>query len=151
MQTEIILTRGQIAIVDEEDYNFLINWKWRAVWDGYRFYARNAYSEAMHRIILEITDSKIHVDHIDGDSLNNRKRNLRLATSSQNQANRTKTRANTSGVKGASWNIKRNAWQAQIGFRGKNIHVGYFDDLEDASCAYKMKEIELYGEYSKFY
>lgn len=87
-----------------------------------------------------------YVDHIDGDGLNNRRSNLRLANRYENQRNRPKNSNNKSGCKGVSW--YNNKWVAQICVDGKNQHIGRFDKLEDACKAYNDKAKELHGEFA---
>ena len=92
---------------------------------------------------------KNHVDHKDGNGLNNKWNNLREATNSENLANASSYSTNTSGARGVTWNKRLGRWQAQIKFRGKNIYLGLFDKIDDAQAAYSKKAIELFGEFAK--
>ena len=89
------------------------------------------------------------VDHIDGDGLNNRRSNLRPATPSQNNANRRKSRQNTSGFKGVSYYHRTSRWRAYVGVDGKAIHLGYFDTAIDAARAYDAAALEHFGEFAR--
>lgn len=107
----------------------------------------------LHRVILERElgrplVSNEFADHIDRNPLNNTRANLRLATYSQNLANR-QTRS-PYGYKGVSWQKRRNKWVAQIGFNLKNHFIGYFDTPEEAHAAYCKKATELFGEFANY-
>ena len=79
----------------------------------------------MHSVIAK-TPKGLETDHIDGDTLNNQKRNLRVCTKSQNQHNRKISSNNKSGFKGVSYNKKNKKWQADIQCNGVKIYLGYF-------------------------
>src|SRR5689334_17780885 len=129
--TKIIkLTQGKIALVDDEDFDFLNKWKWHANSNGRKniFYAKRLDSNkivSMHRVILSITDPKIIVDHKDGDGLNNQRSNLRIATPSQNNANRRPM--GSSKYLGVYYHKSSKKWKAQIGKNGTNTSLGYFE------------------------
>lgn len=88
------------------------------------------------------------IDHINGDTLDNRIANLRLATRAQNGANQGLRRNNTSGVKGVSWDAKRGRWFASITIEGKSKALGRFDDFDDAVAARKAAEDEHHGVFA---
>lgn len=97
----IELTQGQKAIVDDDDYGRLSKSKWYAEKKYNNFYARRGLDDVlMHRIILKLTDSKLKVDHINHNGLDNRKENLRVCTQRQNMCNKKKEKDNKSGYKG---------------------------------------------------
>lgn len=106
-----------------------------------------------HRIIWEmfngLIEPKMEIDHKNGNTLDNKICNLRLATKSQNLGNRGINKNNQSGCKGVHWYKPTNRWVARIGFNGKRVHLGYFVDKDEAVLVYKNKSIELFGEYSK--
>lgn len=88
------------------------------------------------------------VDHIDGDKSNNKIKNLRLASSSQNQMHRVNLASNnTSGVTGVFWYKTFKKWKALIRVNGKTKHLGYFINKEDAIKARREAEIKYYGEF----
>ena len=105
----------------------------------------------MHRKILGLKkgDGKI-VDHINGNSLDNRKANLRICTQSQNMINRIKQKNNKSGYIGVCLykGNSINKWRASIMQNKKQISIGYFDNKIDAAKARDTKALELYGEYA---
>jgi hypothetical protein len=102
----------------------------------------------MHRLLIDCPDG-MHVDHIDGNGLNNRRANLRIATSGQNQCNRGKSPRNTSGFKGVNWRKKEMRWNAQISVGGKNRSLGFFDKPEEAHAAYAAACAKYHGEFGR--
>lgn len=154
---EIKLTQGQVALVDDEDYEFLNQWKWFAKKDHDKYYAARATMLRpgkqrmifMHRDALKVEHTvKVEVDHLDGDCLNNQKGNLRLATRSQNCANRRPFKNSSSIFKGVGWVRRTKKWHAKIRKDGVCRHLGYFDIETDAALAYNKSAIELHGEYA---
>ena len=99
------------------------------------------------RYFIKNPDKKRCVDHIDRDRLNNDYRNLRWATYLENNRNKSKQSNNTSGYIGVCWKKQLNKWQVQIQVNGKSLHIGLYDDIEDAKRA-RAAKVELYfGEY----
>lgn len=101
---------------------------------------------SLHRFLLEVTDSKVHVDHINGDILDNRKSNLRKADNRLNHTNQRLRKDNKAGYKGVSY--RDGKFYARIGPAGK-IHIGIYPTAEEAAKAYDAKAKELYGEYAR--
>jgi len=103
------------------------------------------------RLIWEIhfgtIPEEMEIDHIDGDSLNNKIENLRLATRQQQKFNSTLHKNNTSGYKGIYWDKQAKRWRAQIDINNKTIHLGNFDTPEEASNAYNIIAKEAHGEF----
>ena len=104
-----------------------------------------------HRLVYALTygtdPRSMHVDHINGDGINNTPNNLRLATQSENMRNRGATRKNTSGVKGVSRDNQRQKWRSQIKLNGHTRHLGYFHSLNEASAAYEAAAREHFGAF----
>jgi len=149
---EIPLTQGKIAIVDDDDFEWLNQWRWHYS-NGYA--VRNVWINGnckilrMHRIIVGIFyKSGIEIDHIDHDKLNNCRNNLRLCTHSENQHNREMYSNNTSGFKGVSWHKSANKWVARIRINNNLINLGIFNDPYDAACAYDEAARKYHGEFS---
>ena len=143
------------TIVDDEDYEKLNQYKWRA----HLFYSglyvrRNDYSGEkrvdllMHRVIMN-TPHRVLVDHINHDPLDNRKCNLRNCTSSENQMNSNKQSNNTSGYKGVSWHHLTNKWLVALRINKKKTHIGLFTCLIKAAKAYDEAARKHYGEFAK--
>jgi hypothetical protein len=154
MSKRIALTRGMEAIINSKDFDFLNQWKWHAH-KGSRsedFYAARSVWPTrelllMHRILLP---SKKWVDHKNGNTLDNRRKNLRCCTPSQNVWNSKKAKNNTSGFKGVTFHKARNAWQAQICFKTGRRYLGIFKTPQEAHRAYKKAAKQLFKEFAKY-
>lgn len=139
----IFLTKGKVALVDWEDYEYLAQFKWCYSGHGYASSSprRKGRPSTMHRMVVGATQSFQSVDHINGDRLDNRRRNLRICTQVENQQNRHVLNCNnTSGYKGVQWYKARSKWTAEIMVRRKKIFLGYHKNLEDAVKARKQAE-----------
>lgn len=154
MSKQISLTQGKFAIVDDEDYERLNQYRWYAHKDGNTYYAicnigKQSYPQKirMHRLILGLKqDDKRQTDHRNHNGLDNRKCNIRICTSQQNNQNR-KALSYTSKYKGVSWNKRDCKWKAHICLNYKEIYLGYFDNEIKAAQAYDRKAKELFGEF----
>jgi hypothetical protein len=143
-------------LVDPEDAWLLEDYQWQVVRPET---AKTDYAERctsfsgkrktlrLHRVIMGAPDG-IDVDHKNGNGLDNRRENLRLATRSQNKANVGLTLTNTSGRKGVSWHHATKKWRAQIRTGGRHMHLGLFTDLDEAARVYDRAAIEHYGEFA---
>ena len=147
---EIPLTQGKVAIVDDEDYKYLSQFKWCAHKVYNIFYAvRNIREDGkqktlqMHTAILGRKDG-FECDHINGNGLDNRRSNLRLVTHRQNEQNRHKKK--TSKYPGIYWNKQNKKWEALIRINGKRIHLGLFNDEYKAYLAYCKAVKEMTGQ-----
>ena len=142
---KIPLTREKYALVDALDYVFLMQWKWHYD-DGYAkrtaFTSKGPRAVFMHKIVFGSPDWQ-QVDHIDQNTLNNCKSNLRNATHRENMINRKKRPGCTSIYKGVSWCKPISKWKAAIGNYGKKICLGFFVFEEDAASAYN-KAAKMY-------
>ena len=122
---------------------------------GYRQHWFRGRNYLVHRLIwkIETGEDPIGVDHINGDTTDNRFSNLREANQVKNGVNRGKPSNNTSGFKGVSWHKQGKGWAAQLGIRvdgaRSKIHLGLFDTPEEAARAYDEKALELHGEFAK--
>ncbi|HUX18998.1 MAG TPA: AP2 domain-containing protein [Acidithiobacillus sp.] len=155
---EISLTQGQVALIDDEDFELVSKYTWYAHWNPKTksFYARTNTRKVdgkwpilqMHRLIMNAQPGE-EVDHIHHSTLDNRKSELRLCTGSQNQHNRGLQTNNTSGYKGLCWFKQRQKWQANIMLNGKKKHLGYFTTPELAHEAYCKAAHELHGSFAR--
>ena len=102
----------------------------------------------MHRMILGVTDSSLHVDHRDHNGLNNTRSNIRVGTPRQNSYNQRPKRGGSSQFKGVSLNKARSRWVAFIRIDGRNTQLGYFQDEEDAARAYDEAARKHHGEFA---
>lgn len=151
----IPLTSGAEAIVDDEDYHYLMQWKWRLSKGRATRTARDPktgkrHTVFMHRVVARRKGlpSGRMVDHRDRNRLNNKRRNLRAATNTENQCNKGPQSNNTSGFKGVSWHKKARKWSAQIRLHGKQKHLGLFELAKDAAQAYDTAARQLHGEFA---
>jgi hypothetical protein len=149
------LSRGYEAVIDAEDIAIVEGFNWTASPAGRTVYAGRIATKngkpkhvSMHRAIIKAPKGK-HVDHIDGNALNNQKSNLRLATPSQNQHNARLRIDNPSGYKGVRLYKPSGKWQARISAQKKQYHLGYFDTIEEAHQAYIDASNLLHGEFGK--
>ena len=159
---KIKLTQAKYALVDDADYEWLNQWKWQCVKTTSTMYAafvkkykrrnkRTSRMIFMHRIILDIDgkSGRIKSDHRDGDGLNNRRNNLRIATNSQNQQN--KRCFAKGGVKGVyrRADLKLRPFQAKILVKNKRLHLGYFATAQQAGNAYDRAALRYFGEFAR--
>jgi len=148
----IPLTQGKVAIVDAADYEWLSRFTWCATRNSKAFYAVRRKSDGsgciwMHRAIANPPDTH-DVDHQDGNGLNNRRSNLRIATRAENLRNSRRRSSNTSGYKGVSWSAAANKWMARITVDGKNIYLGVFVDIEDAKKVYNDAALNFHKDFA---
>jgi hypothetical protein len=155
MAKEIILTQGKVAIVDDEDFEYLNQWKWHIhKQNRSNYYARTVIyinkkriPVVMHRLLVKC-DGYI-IDHITGDGLDNRKCNIRVCTRSENPINRRVNINNLSGYKGVSWFKPEQKWRAQIQYRKIVYYLGCFEKRIDAAKAYNAAALKYHGEFAK--
>lgn len=155
---EIPLSKGYVALVDDEDYDRLTAMgRWYFGGDGYAIRSVNykkpngrwsSKTIRMHRIIMNTPDG-MDTDHKDTDRLNNQKSNLRICTRSQNKMNTNLRAGSTSGYKGVTWSKSRRKWGSVINLKGKTVWVGFFSDKLEAAKAYNAAALEHYGEFAR--
>lgn len=163
---EIQLTQGQVAIVEAADSD-VTNVKWRASFDpsygnGGRYKvirtdrtAKPRRTIYLHRVVMEhalgrsLTQGE-QVDHVNGDTLDNRRSNLRVVTQAENQQNRGKRYSNKSGYKGVSWHEQRRKWAASIKVNKERLFLGLHDTPEAAYAAYCEAARKYHGEFARF-
>ncbi len=134
------------AMIDVADLDkaFSLGRRWCAAWaetqKQYRVVARSeGKMYKLHRYLMDAPDG-LEVDHVNGILLDNRRVNLRLTTRGQNAQNlhsarNGKIRKSISGIRGVSWDGRTNKWHVRVGVNYKQIHIGYFDSIEEAECA----------------
>lgn len=151
---EITLSQDKVALVDDEDFEYLSQWKWSAYKaKNNKFYAhRKEFGNKtviMHRLIMKAKGREVQIDHINNNGLDNRRCNLRLATNSQNGFNKKVRRDSGTGIKGAFYvgQNREKPYVARITINGKRKHLGYFYTAQQAGEAYKNAARELQGEF----
>lgn len=144
---QIPLTQNKFAIVDDEDFDKVSQYKWYANFVNGTWYAqtgRGKTAKKMHRLIMGLTDPKILVDHKDRNGLNNQKSNLREATFAQNMANR----KNFGESKYIGVTPEKNGFRARIWNNGRTQYIGFFSDEIEAAKAYNTAALKLRGEFA---
>lgn len=144
----IRLSGGFMVTVDLEDLPTVNRYKWRCTdWRRQWNYAKTGRGVLMHRLLLGAKPGEI-VDHINGDTLDNRKSNLRICTTSDNSANSRKYRGGgSSQFKGVYWTGKH--WRAQICVKRKKINLGSFGCEKQAAEAYDRAAVEKFGRFAR--
>ena len=150
------LTSGKEAIIDAADVPLVEKLNWFARRGPYTFYAgtnvpgiiSRQKTILMHRLLIDAPHGLL-VDHINGDGLDNRRSNLRLATMAQNQHNVGLRRDNASGFKGVMWHKRSARWRAAIVCNGRKIHLGGHKTAEAAYDAYVEASKLYHGPYGR--
>ena len=153
---EIPLTQGKVALVDDEDYEKLIKCKWWAAKDCCTYYAKATLQAnnikstiSMHRVVMGLgSGDSQKIDHRNNNGLDNRKSNLRLCSDGENARNRKPYIGKSSPYKGVTWHKRIEKWQTRIGFEGKQIHLGYFEEEIEAAIAYNKAAFKHFKSFS---
>ena len=158
---KVPLSRGKVAIIDAQDAPEVFRYKWHAQKDGWTFYATATIRKEdgrqtallMHRLILNPPPG-IQVDHRNRNGLDNRRCNLRILDSPNQQRHNSKVPLHSgSGLKGVSYakrSFHRNRkWRARIVVDGHEKHLGYFHTKEEAAMAYDAAALHYFGEFAR--
>jgi hypothetical protein len=141
---EIQLTQGKVALIDDEDYPLVCQFKWYAKKNHCTMYActgeRNTY---MHALI-----AGKYCDHRNGNGLDNRRCNLRFATFAQNSQNRSGFLNRTSKYKGVSFDTARNKWRVEIKANGQDTWIGRYSTEQEAALAYDKAALYYHGDFA---
>jgi hypothetical protein len=146
----IPLTQGQNAIVDVEDFERLSQWNWIALWNktSKKFRATRTlrHMPMEHQILFP--SEREEIDHVNLNTLDNRRENLRRSTHKQNAMNRGRYANNTSGFKGVHWDKEKKRWRSKIYANNRLHYIGMFACKEKAARAYDEKAKKLHGEFA---
>lgn len=142
-----LIINGNIVHIDGEDFEKVMRYQWH-ISTGYAYTQIDGKKISLHRFLLKVPED-MHVDHIDGNPLNNKKTNLRFANRSQNMMNTKKYKNNKSGHKGVYWNNQMKKWQAKINVNKKSIYLGSFESIERAVKAYNNAALVYHREYGR--
>lgn len=155
---QIELSQGKVARVSPEDWDAMTAIKWysqRTPSTGSHYAGttiRNSNGRPttlqMHRLLMGSPKGFV-VDHRNGDTLDNRRENLRLASVRQNCQNTKKPAHNTSGFKGVWWSVQKKRWRAQIRVDGKLVHLGAHASPEQAHESYCRAAAKYFGEFAR--
>ena len=156
MSKQIPLTQGRVAIVDDEDFDWLTQHKWYAHKVQGAYYAGRTvkggpkqYVLHIHRAIMGLRPGdKRDVDHVNHNGLDNRKVNLRVCAHYQNLYNQGRRVGAKSQYKGVTWNHQKKKWVAQITIGPRNINLGGYDSETDAAFAYNNAALKLRGSFA---
>lgn len=154
--SELRLTTGEIALVDDEDLPRLIGRRWYAVRDEHTTYAQARFGErgqstliSLHHAVMQVASST-RLDHRNLDGLDCQKQNLRLTTPTTNSQNRRKFAGTLHPFKGVTrYGFPHRPWRAAITVNKKRMHLGYFASIEEAAHAYDQAAREHFGEFAR--
>lgn len=150
MSAEIPLSNGGFAVVDESDREAaLAAGPWFAVRATHTVYVRRSLPGKRQQTLHAFLMGAPYVDHVNGDGLDNRRANLRSASTAENNQNRRRPRHNTSGFKGVVLTTRKRPWKAQIYAAGQQHHLGQFDTPEAAARAYDDAARRLHGPFAR--
>jgi len=140
----IPLTQQKYAKVTDEDFEYLSSFNWCMHSKGYAY---RTGGKLMHRVIMGEPEYK-EIDHINGDKLDNQRKNLRICSRSENSMNKAKYCGKGIYI-GVHHTIRTGKYEAYIKFKGRKLHLGHFDTAEQAAIARNVKALELYGEFAR--
>lgn len=167
---KIPLTRGFVALIDDADYPAVSQYRWHALVTATGVYAIGRpyptrgrqrpnlpegpktplKKKLLHRFLLGLGEDETQVDHRNQDTLDNRRKNLRVGTAQQNRCNRPKRAGTSSVYKGVTWNAASSLWHAKITAHRRCLYVGAFDDERKAALAYDRAASSYHGEFAFF-
>lgn len=153
---QIQLTKGQVALIDDEDFDDISQYRWFAVAPRQKDYTHSWYAAtktggrniSMHQLLMNPPIGSC-ADHIDHNGLNNRRSNLRITTTRENSWNTNKHKNCTSKFKGVAWNREKSKWQVRICINGKEKHLGWFHNEIEGANLYDFVAIQFFGPFAK--
>lgn len=146
--TKMFDNNGNECLIDTEDVKRVSSQYWSKQWRDYWISQRHKTQTRLHRFIMGCSED-FEVDHIDGNTSNNTKANLRKCSHRENSRNIKVSKNSTTGVTGVAFVKRTNKYMARIKFESKSIFLGYFDSLEEASRVRQEAEVKYFGEYRR--
>lgn len=151
----IELSGGQIALIDDCDFDAISRYRWFSISGRHTSYAatsirglgkRGGTIIRMHRLIMGVCwQHRVGVDHKDGNGLNNQRHNLRICDTSTNLHGVMRGPRGTSQYRGVSWSKSAKRWEVRLSVRGKRIVIGYYESETEAASAYDAAKLHLIG------
>jgi hypothetical protein len=145
---QIPLKHGLFALVDDDMYDYLIQWNWRAERGEYAIRTEHRKRVWMHRVITNAPEG-MEVDHRDGNGLNNRRGNLRICTKSQNMHNTPKRKDGKNKYRGVHFRSDIGKYEARISVDKSRYYLGVYDTAEDAAEVYNKVSKKYLGEFRR--
>lgn len=151
---EIPLTQGKVALIDDEDYERVMQYNWTVYqshkrWTFYAHCHPTTGTTELHRFILGLKrGDRVMVDHRNGNGLDNQKSNLRICSYSENQWNHVIPINNTSGYIGIGYHKKSKKWYARSCVQRKHFYLGSFDNKNKAAIAHDKAVLHLHGDFA---
>lgn len=145
-----ITAKGETFLIDTDDYKKVKGISWHSDGKGHICGFIGKKQVFMHRVIMDALDNELLIDHINHCGTDNRKENLRLVTSAQNNMNHNPQKNTESGRVGVTWSRDKSKWRATIGCNGKNVALGYYKNLNDAIEARIKAEKDYFKEYAPY-
>lgn len=144
------LSNGSVTLLDNEDFELVKNMIWHEATNGYAVNTSTKFTTIyLHRLVTKAIKGDI-TDHINGNKLDNRKKNLRLCGTEGNARNRGKGKGLTSSVfKGVSWHPTQKQWRARVKIDGSEVMIGFFSNERSAARAYNKLASKLFGEFAR--
>lgn len=142
---------NQEFYIDYCDFPLVCQFTWNTQNTGYITANKNHTKIYLHRLILNVSEKINCVDHINHKRFDNRRCNLRIVSDSQNQMNRPEPQSNTTGTKGVYWHKRLQKWTAAIQINKKLLHLGVFEDKNEAIKARKIAEKRIFWRLQQLY
>ena len=144
------------VLIDDDDYEKIKDYKWNVLKKSNGIYIictartadRKRHTLRMQRVIMNC-NSGMDVDHVNGNTLDNRKSNLRICTHTENMRNMSKRKNVTSVYKGVYFNKSRNKWTASIRINGTLKHLGHYKTEDQAAISYNISAVKYFGEFAR--
>lgn len=148
----IPIGNGKTTMVSPEDYPYLSKFTWRISQFGYARHSRRMPGKTVGifmALAILWRPKGFHVDHINGNKLDNRRENLRICTQQQNSRNKKVQRNSKTGIKGVKYMHREKKYQARIMVNYKSISLGYFKTAKEAGRAYDVAALRYFGDFAR--